>query len=163
MTSWNLISKILKFDFLEAEKSFWIETKFFFLVSQVLSVRLKKQTSKNVMDTTFKKTWGNLWMLWVRFYSFELSEDSFMEFLSKQLHWSAFTLQWQKCHKEKIMIKQLLTVFHNGSKIVTCSVVIIVFRFSLHTANDICPHQRMLPNLVTLALACIFSLYEDNR
>ena len=49
------ISKILKFDFLGNEKSFWSEIKkTFFLFPQVVSFRLKKQTSKNVVDTTFK-------------------------------------------------------------------------------------------------------------
>ena len=44
-----------KFDFLENKKSFWSEIKkTFFLVWQVLSFRLEKQTSTNVADTTFK-------------------------------------------------------------------------------------------------------------
>ena len=47
-------SKILKFDLLENGNSFWIEIKTFFLVLWVLSSRFKKQTSKNVADTTFK-------------------------------------------------------------------------------------------------------------
>ena len=46
--------RILKFDFLESEKSFWSEIKIFSLVWQTLLFRLKKQTSKNVADTTFK-------------------------------------------------------------------------------------------------------------
>ena len=46
------ISKILKFDFLENGKSFW-NKKTFSQVSQVLSFKLKKQTSKNVANTTF--------------------------------------------------------------------------------------------------------------
>ena len=49
-----LISKILKFDFLKNEKSFWSETKNVLQISQVLSCRLEKQTSKNVADLTFK-------------------------------------------------------------------------------------------------------------
>ena len=43
--------KMLKFDFVKNEKSFWSET--FFEVSQVLSFRLEKQTSKSVADTIF--------------------------------------------------------------------------------------------------------------
>ena len=39
------VSKILKFDFQENEKGFWIEIETFFLVSQVLSIRVKKQSS----------------------------------------------------------------------------------------------------------------------
>ena len=35
-------------------KAFKVKQKTFFLVSQVLSFRYKKQTSKNVVDTTFK-------------------------------------------------------------------------------------------------------------
>ena len=47
-------SKILKFDFLENEKNLWSKKKnFFFLIEQVLSLRLKKQSSKNVADTAF--------------------------------------------------------------------------------------------------------------
>ena len=48
------MSKILKFDFLENKKSFWSEMKKKIFVSWLLSFRLKKQTSKNVADTTFK-------------------------------------------------------------------------------------------------------------
>ena len=48
------ISKILKFDFHKNEKSLWNEIKTFSSVSRVLSARLKKQTSKNAVDTTFK-------------------------------------------------------------------------------------------------------------
>ena len=48
------IFKILKSDFLENEKSFWSEIKNIFPIWQVLSFRLKKQTSKNVANTTFK-------------------------------------------------------------------------------------------------------------
>ena len=48
------MSQILNFDFLDNNKSFWSEIKTFFLVSQVPSFRVKKQTSKNVADTTFK-------------------------------------------------------------------------------------------------------------
>ena len=47
-------TKILKFDFLENEKDFWSGIKAFFLVWEVLSFRLKRQTSKNVADKTFK-------------------------------------------------------------------------------------------------------------
>ena len=47
------ISENLKFDYLKNEKSFRSEIKTFLLVSQVLSFRHKKQTSKNVADTTF--------------------------------------------------------------------------------------------------------------
>ena len=45
---------MLKFDYFKNEKSFRSEIKAFFLVSQVLSFRHTKQTSKNVADTTFK-------------------------------------------------------------------------------------------------------------
>ena len=48
------ISEKLKFDYLNNEKSFWSETRNIFFVWQVLSFRLKKQTSKNIADTTFK-------------------------------------------------------------------------------------------------------------
>ena len=48
------ISKTLKVDYLKNEKSFWGEA--FFLVSQVLSFRHTKQTSKNVAGTTFNFT-----------------------------------------------------------------------------------------------------------
>ena len=47
-------SKILKFDFLENEKSFWSEMKTVFLVWQVLLFGLKQNISKNVADTSFK-------------------------------------------------------------------------------------------------------------
>ena len=43
---WNLI-------FSRTQRAFEVKWKTFFLVSQVLSFRLKKQTSKNVADTTF--------------------------------------------------------------------------------------------------------------
>ena len=48
------MSKVLNFDFLKNEKSVWSEKKTFSLVSQMLSFRLKKQSSKNVVDTAFK-------------------------------------------------------------------------------------------------------------
>ena len=47
----------LKFHFLLTEKSFWSKIKIIVLkvlVLQMLSFRLTKQTSKNVVDTTFK-------------------------------------------------------------------------------------------------------------
>ena len=44
---------MLKFDYLKNEKSFRSEIKAFFLVSNFLSFRDTKQTSKNVADTTF--------------------------------------------------------------------------------------------------------------
>ena len=44
----------LKSSYLKNEKSFRGEIKTFFLVSEVLSFRHKKQTSKNVVDTTLK-------------------------------------------------------------------------------------------------------------
>ena len=47
------MSEKLKFDYLN-EKSFRSQIKTFFLVSQVLAFRRKKQISKNVADTTFK-------------------------------------------------------------------------------------------------------------
>ena len=46
------IPKILNFGFLENKKCFWKEVKKFFLISQMLSVRLKKQTSKNAAVST---------------------------------------------------------------------------------------------------------------
>ena len=49
------ISKMLEVDYLKNKKSFRSEIKsIFFLVSQVLSFRHTKRTSKNVADTTFK-------------------------------------------------------------------------------------------------------------
>ena len=39
----------------------------FFLINKVLSLRLTKQTSKNVADTTFQK-----WVLWLRLFSVEI-------------------------------------------------------------------------------------------
>jgi len=35
------------------------------------------------------------------------------------------------------------------------------FILGIHTSNNTCPHQRVLPNIVTVSLACIFSLYEE--
>ena len=52
------ISKILNFDFLKNEGSFWSEIKYIFPSStQALTFTfiVKKQTSKNVVDTTFKR------------------------------------------------------------------------------------------------------------
>ena len=46
--------KILKFDFLENEKSFWSEIRNIFLAWQVLVFRLKKQTGKTVAKTVTK-------------------------------------------------------------------------------------------------------------
>ena len=40
------------------KRTFEVKQKTFFLVSQVLSFRYTKQTSKNVVDTTFKKEKG---------------------------------------------------------------------------------------------------------
>ena len=50
------IPKILKFGFLENGKNFWSEIKNIFpsSTSSLFYFRLKKQTSKNVADTTFK-------------------------------------------------------------------------------------------------------------
>ena len=50
------IPKILKFGFLENGKNFWSEIKNIFpsSTSSLFYFRLKKQTSKNVTDTTFK-------------------------------------------------------------------------------------------------------------
>ena len=44
------------FDFLENGKNFRSENKKLSKVSKVLSFRLKKQTSKNLVDTTFNRT-----------------------------------------------------------------------------------------------------------
>ena len=44
---------MLKLDFLENKKSFRSEIKTFSQVSQLLSFRHEKQTSKNLVDTTF--------------------------------------------------------------------------------------------------------------
>ena len=44
---------MLKLDFLENKKNFRSEIKIFSQVSQLLSVRHEKQTSKNLVDTTF--------------------------------------------------------------------------------------------------------------
>ena len=48
------ISEKLKSEYLKNEKSFRSEIKTFLLVSQVLSFRHTKETSKNVADTTFE-------------------------------------------------------------------------------------------------------------
>ena len=45
---------MLKVDYLKNEKSFRSKIKSIFLVSQVLSFRHTKQTSKNVADTIFE-------------------------------------------------------------------------------------------------------------
>ena len=45
---------MLKFDYLKNEKKAFEVKKTFFLVSQALSFSLLKQTSKNVVDVTFK-------------------------------------------------------------------------------------------------------------
>ena len=42
-----------KFSFVENEKSFLSEIKTIFQILQVFPLRLEKQTSKNVADTTF--------------------------------------------------------------------------------------------------------------
>ena len=52
MTHEIWISKILNFDFLKNEKRFW--SKNIFLVSQLVSFRLKNQTDKNVADINSK-------------------------------------------------------------------------------------------------------------
>ena len=44
----------LKFDFLKKKKSFGSEIKKHGIISQVLSFRLKKQTNKNVADSSLK-------------------------------------------------------------------------------------------------------------
>ena len=54
MTSWHLHISNVKFDYLKNEKSFRNQIKTFFLVSQVLSFRHTKQTSKNEAEATFK-------------------------------------------------------------------------------------------------------------
>ena len=51
------IPEKLKFDYLKNKRSFRSEIKNIFLVLQVPSFRHTKQTSKNVMDTTFKEKW----------------------------------------------------------------------------------------------------------
>ena len=43
----------LKSDYVKNNKSFQSEIKNVFLASPVLSIRLRKQTTKNVVDTTF--------------------------------------------------------------------------------------------------------------
>ena len=48
------LSKILKFDFLKNDKSFWSEIKNILLCLTSALLKLKKQTSKNVADATFK-------------------------------------------------------------------------------------------------------------
>ena len=40
--------------FSRTKRAFEVKQKTFFLVSQVLSFRVEKQTSKNAADTTFK-------------------------------------------------------------------------------------------------------------
>ena len=54
MTSWHLHISNVKLDYLKNEKSFRNQIKVFFLVSQVLSFRHTKQTSKNEAEATFK-------------------------------------------------------------------------------------------------------------
>ena len=44
---------MMKFSFVENEKSFLSEIKTIFQILQVFPLRLEKQTSKNVADTTF--------------------------------------------------------------------------------------------------------------
>ena len=48
------IPTILNFEFLHNEQIFWSKIKNIFLNWQVFSFRLKKQTSKNVAETTFE-------------------------------------------------------------------------------------------------------------
>ena len=56
MTSEHLkICEKLKFDYLSGmERGFEVKQRTFFLVSELLSFRYTKQTSKNVAATTFK-------------------------------------------------------------------------------------------------------------
>ena len=53
----NSILEKLKFDYLKNKKNFRSEVKIFFFVSQMLSFRHTKQTTKNAADTTFKHNW----------------------------------------------------------------------------------------------------------
>ena len=46
--------KLYNLIFSRTKRAFEVEQKTFFQVPQVLSFRIKKQTSKNVADTTFK-------------------------------------------------------------------------------------------------------------
>ena len=50
MTPWHLNT----FDYLKNQRNFHSEIKNIFLVSQMLSFRHNKQTSRNIADTTFK-------------------------------------------------------------------------------------------------------------
>ena len=47
--------------FSRTKRTFEVKWKTFFFVLQVLSFRLKKQTSKNVADTTFKLNENKKW------------------------------------------------------------------------------------------------------
>ena len=58
--SWKC--RILKFGFLEDEKSFWSETKNIFPSLTSAPVWIKKQTSKNVADITFDNHLINGWL-----------------------------------------------------------------------------------------------------
>ena len=49
-----MTSEKLKFDYLKNEKSFRSKIRIIFIVLQVLSFKLTKQTIKNVVDATFK-------------------------------------------------------------------------------------------------------------
>ena len=57
----HLMMSVMKFEYLKPliftrkKKAFPKKQKTFFLVSQVLSFRLKKQTCKNAADTTFNQ------------------------------------------------------------------------------------------------------------
>ena len=57
MTSWHSnIWKDKNLIISRTKQAFKVKQKIFFLLSQVLSFRLTKQTSTNIMDKTFKKT-----------------------------------------------------------------------------------------------------------
>ena len=97
---------MLKFDFFHNETSFWIKIKTIFLISQVLSFRLKKQTSKNVADTTFNILeklvdilhFIIIWVIFQQFSCRDLKAVAFLIFFKKiKDYW-----RLMKCPSERI-------------------------------------------------------------
>jgi len=39
----------------------------------------------------------------------------------------------------------------------------ILLCYSMHGPASVCPHPRVLPNLVAVCLAAVYSLYEDKK
>lgn len=42
-------------------------------------------------------------------------------------------------------------------------IMLFFFVFSMHGPASACPHPRVLPNLVAVCLAAVYSLYEDKK